>query len=127
MPHGLRFLAFSLAFCCLNANGQSGPSTLQVTDPVEIRALSALNSRMVALGRRASECAEKKLAHPEVCFCRYPQELEALRKEYQAVIRAYPAWTSRVVSWTDSSSGKPVGYTIAIAHLAPQFGKCGGK
>lgn len=120
-------LSFTLTLYCLKASGQSGIATLQVTDPVAIGALQRLNARMSALGRLASECAEKKLAPAEFCFCRYPTELEALRKEHQSVISAYPDWSSRVVAWMDSSSGRPVGYTIAIAHLAPQFAKCKGK
>lgn len=118
-------LAFSTL--CHDASGQPGSPTLQVSDPAAIGVLRSLNSRINALSRLASECAEKKLAPPELCFCRYPAEVEALRREHQAVIRAYPSWASRAVAWTDSSSGTPVGYTIAIAHLGPQLNKCSGK
>lgn len=119
--------AFALASCCSVACAQGGGSTLQVTDPVAISALRGLNARMGALSRLATECAEKKLAAPELCFCRYPTELDALRKEYQAVIRAYPAWASRMVAWSDSTAGGTVGHTIAMGHLGPQLGKCPGK
>lgn len=120
-------MAFALTAFCLEASGQSGSATIQVSDPAAIAVLRGLNSRINAVSKLASECAEKKLAQPEFCFCRYPAELEALRKEYQAVIRAYPSWASRAVAWTDSSSGSPVGYTISIAHLGPQLNKCSGR
>jgi hypothetical protein len=112
---------------CLEASAQLGSPTLQVSDPAAIAALRNLNSRMNALSKLASECAEKKLAPPELCFCRYPAEVEAVRKEHQSVVRAYPSWATRAVAWTDSSSGTPVGHTIAIAHLGPQLAKCSGK
>jgi len=112
---------------CLEASGQPSSPTLQVSDPDAIAALRSLNSRMNALSKLASECAERKLAPPELCFCRYPAEVEAVRKEHQSVIRAYPTWATRAVAWTDSSSGAPVGHTIAIAHLGPQLNKCSGK
>lgn len=112
---------------CLQASAQPGSPALQVSDPAAIAALRSLNSRMNALGKLASECAEKKLAPPELCFCRYPAELEAVRKEYHSAIRAYPSWATRAVSWTDSSSGTPVGHTIAIANLGPQLNKCPGR
>ena len=120
-------LALMLSAHCLEASAQPGSPTLQVSDPAAVAALRSLNSRMNALSKLASECAEKKLAPPELCFCRYPAEVEAVRKEHQLVIRAYPSWATRAVAWTDSSSGAPVGHTIAIAHLGPQLNKCSGK
>jgi hypothetical protein len=116
-----------LSAYCLHANAQPGCPTLQVSDPAAIAALRGLNSRMNDLSKLASECAEKKLAPPELCYCRYPAEVEAVRKEHQSVIRAFPSWATRAVAWTDSSSGSPVGHTIAIAHLGPQLNKCSGK
>ena len=120
-------LSITLAALCLDANAQPESPTLQISDPAAIAVLRSLNSRINALSKLASECAEKKLAPPELCFCKYPTEVEALRKEHQAVIRAYPSWASRAVAWTDSSSGTPVGYTIAIAHLGPSLSKCSSK
>lgn len=109
------------------ASAQPGSPTLQVTNPADIAALRSLDMRINALSKLASECAEKKLAPPEFCFCKYPAELAALRKEYQSVITAHPPWTSRAVAWTDSSSGTPVGHSIAIANIGPQFNKCSAK
>ena len=125
----IALLAATVTLCafCPKANAQPTGPTLQVTDPAAIAVLRQLNSRINALSKLASECAEKKLAPPELCFCRYPAEVEALRKEHQSAVRAYPTWSSRAVAWTDSSSGTPVGYTIAIAHLGPQLNKCSGK
>jgi len=120
-------LALILNTHFLEASAQPGSSTIQVSDPAAIAALRSLNSRMNALSKLASECAEKKLAPPELCFCRYPAEVDAVRKEHQSVIRAYPSWATRTVAWTDSSSGAPIGHTIAIAHLGPQLNKCSGK
>ena len=127
MRRSLLGITFALTAFCLEANGQPGSATIQVSDPAAIAVLRGLDSRINALSKLASECAERKLAQPEFCFCRYPTELEALRKEYQAVIRAYPSWASRAVAWTDSSSGKAVGYTIFIAQLGPQLNKCSGR
>jgi hypothetical protein len=116
-----------LSVLCIESSAQPASSTLHITDPAAVAVLRSLNSRINNLGKLATECAEKKLAPPELCFCRYPTEVEALRKEHQSVVRAYPSWASRAVAWTDSSSGAPVGYTIAIAHLGPQLSKCSGK
>ena len=125
----IALLAATVTLCALGpkANARPGSPTLHVTDPAAIAVLRQLNSRINALSKLASECAEKKLAPPELCFCRYPAEVEALRKEHQSAVRTYPTWASRAVAWTDSSSGMPVGYTIAIAHLGPQLNKCSGK
>lgn len=106
---------------------QAGTPSLRVTDPKEVAVLRSLNARIDALSRQVSICVEKKLAAPESCMCRYPNELSALRKEFQSTVRAYPAWSSRAVTWTDNSSGSPVGHTIAIAHLGPELDKCSGK
>lgn len=127
MRSALIVVALTLGSFSHDTIAQPGSPTLQVSDPAAIAVLRSLNSRIDALSKLASECAAKKLAPPEHCFCRYPAEVEALRKEHQAVIRAYPSWATRAVAWTDSSSGSPVGYTIAIAHLAPQLNKCTGK
>ena len=120
-------ITFTLSTLCVDANSQPNSPTLQVSDPAAIEALNGLNSRINALSKLATECAEKKLAPEELCFCKYPTELEALRREYQSVIRAYPSWASRVVAWSDSSSGTPIGNTIAIAHLEPQLKMCSEK
>jgi hypothetical protein len=109
------------------AIAQPGSPTLRVTDPAGIRALQSLNARIEALSRQVMVCVEKKLAPPESCMCRFPAELAAVRKEHQSAIGAYPAWANRAVAWTDSSSGTPVGHTIAIANLASQFGKCAAR
>jgi hypothetical protein len=120
-------LALTLNTHWLEASAQPGSPTLQVTDAAGIAALRSLNARMQVLGKLATECAEKKLAPPEICFCRYPAEVEAVRKEHQSVIRAYPAWATRTVAWADSSSGTPVGHTIAMANPGLQLNKCAGK
>ena len=104
---------------------QMGSKTLQITDPVEIKALVRLNERIDALSKQVMICIDKKLAQPEKCFCSYPLELTALQKEHQAVLRAYPSWSTRAVSWIDSASGSPVGHSIAIANLGPQLASCG--
>ena len=127
MRSALLAVTFTLCALCTETNAQPGSPTLQVIEPAAIAVLRQLNSRIDSLSKLASECAEKKLAPPELCFCRYPTEVEALRKEHQLAIRTYPSWASRAVAWTDSSSGSPVGYTISIAHLGPQLNKCSGK
>lgn len=109
------------------ANAQPGSPTLRVSDPAGIRALQSLNARMDALSKQVMLCVEKKLAPPESCMCRYPAALAAVQKEHQSAIRAYPDWATRAVAWTDSSSGTPVGHTIVIANLAPQFSKCAAR
>jgi hypothetical protein len=109
------------------ALAQMGSKTLQVTDPAEMKSLTRLNERIDALSKQVMVCVEKKLAQPEKCFCNYPLELAALRKEHQAVLRAYPSWSNRAVSWVDSASGSPLGHTIAIANLGPQLASCSSK
>ena len=109
------------------ASAQPGSPTLHVSDPTSISMLRSLDARIDALSKQAMICVEKKLAPPDSCFCKYPAEVAALRKEYQAVVRTYPAWASRAVAWTDNSSGSLVGHTIAIAHLGPQLSKCAAK
>lgn len=120
-------VSFTVLLGATTAGAQPGSQTLRVTDQQAIRVLSSLNARIDALSKQVTVCVEKKLAPPDSCMCKYPAELAAVQNEYQAVVRAYPAWASRAVSWTDSSSGTPIGHTIAIAHLAPQLSKCGGK
>ncbi|MDX2220717.1 MAG: hypothetical protein SF172_16985 [Burkholderiales bacterium] len=129
--HELSFciLAIAILFAIpgSDARAQVGSPTLQVTDPAAVAVLRSLNSRVNALSKLATECAEKKLAPPERCFCRYPAEVEAVKKELQATLRAYPDWATRAVAWTDTSSGKPMGQTLAIAHLGPALEKCTAK
>jgi hypothetical protein len=120
-------VALVVSFGTPLAHAQPASPTLRVTDPAGIRVLQALNARMDALSRQVMVCVEKKLAPPESCMCRYPAELAAVQKEHQSAIRAFPDWTSRAVAWTDSSSGTPVGHTIAIANLGAQFGKCAAR
>jgi len=109
------------------ALAQVGSKTLQVTDPAEIKSLTRLNERMDALSKQVMICIEKKLAQPEKCFCNYPLELAALQKEHRAVLRSFPSWSNRTVSWIDSASGSPVGHAIAIANLGPQLASCSSK
>lgn len=127
MHSPLLVVTMALTAWCVVAVAQPGSTTIHVTDPAAVGALRNLNSRINALSKLASECAQKNIAQPELCFCKYPAELDALRKEYQAVIRAYPAWSSRTVAWNESSGGTAVGYTIAIGHLGPQLNKCSNR
>lgn len=120
-------VALVILLAVTTANAQPGSATLQVADPAAIGVLQSLNARIEALSKQVMVCVERKLAPPDSCMCKYPAELAAVHKEYQAAVRAYPAWASRAVAWTDSSSGAPVGHTIAIAHLAPQLSKCAAK
>ena len=120
----LALMAFAVPAAAL---AQVGTPAVQVTDPAGIVALRSLDSRIDALSKQVMVCVDKKHAPPDTCFCKYPAELAAVQKEYQSVVRAYPSWASRAVSWTDTSSGSPVGHSIAIAHLGPQFAKCSGK
>jgi hypothetical protein len=114
-------------FATGTAAAQVGSQTLEVTDPAGVNVLRRLNERVEALSKQVMVCVEKRLAPPDKCFCNYPSEVAALQKEHQVVIRSYPSWSTRAVSWTDSASGSPVGHTIAIAHLGPQLAKCSNK
>lgn len=114
-------------FAGSTAVAQVGSQTLQVSDPAGVKALKKLNERVDALSKQVMVCVEKKLAPPEKCFCNYPPELAALRKEHQAVLSSYPSWSTRAVSWVENASGSPVGHTIAIAHLGPQLANCSSK
>ena len=73
------------------ALAQVGSKTLQVTDPAEIKSLTRLNERIDALSKQVKVCIEKKLAEPEKCFCNYPLELAALKKEHRAVLLSRPS------------------------------------
>lgn len=119
-----------IALAALSASAswaQVGSPTLQVTDPAGIKSLTRLNERIDALSKQVMVCVKKKLAPPEKCFCNYPLEFAELHKEHQAVLRSYPAWSTRAVSWVEIASGHPVGHTIAIAHLGPQLASCSSK
>ena len=105
------YLFFFLLFV-INASAFASES-ITLTDSKEIEDAEALIGSINVMSEKVTKCVEKKLGPPKKCFCLYPKEFENYKTTYKHVIKKYPQWDNKIVSWKqkDSYIGKSLQFS----------------
>jgi len=123
-----RNFGIALLMLCLSipAHAMEKDQTVTLTDSKKIGYAMALNEAIDQVSQKVTECVEKKLAPPEMCFCLYPAEVSKVREQYEVALKNNPEWRDRIVYWT--VKGNPMSYNLAFAGLHRQVErKCDKK
>jgi hypothetical protein len=109
-----------LLMLCLSitAHALEKDEVITLTDSKKIGHAMALNEAIEQVSKKVTECAEKKLAPPEKCFCLYPAEVSKVREKYEVALKNNPEWRDRIVYWT--VKGNPISHNLAFAGLRRQ-------
>jgi len=79
----------------------------------------ALNEAIDQVSKKVMQCAEKRLAPQEKCFCLYPAEVGRVKEKYEIALKNNPEWRDRIVFWT--VKGNPTSYNLAFSGLRRQL------
>src|SRR4051812_18039177 len=95
--------------------------TIEVTTAAEIAAVRSVHDALGAFSHRVGACVDAGRTS-EICQCRYPQELAALRRRYDALVEQHPSWQDRVVSYQYVDEDKRnVSGTLVLSNLRRQL------
>ena len=95
--------------------------TIEVKAPKDVVAVKAVSDALGAFSQSVTACAEKG-TKPEVCQCRDPLHLAALRKGYADLITLHPAWKDQLLSYqTVDKEGRNVSGTLVLQTLRRQL------
>ena len=94
---------------------------IEVTAPKDVRAVEALNDALDALFLKVGSCVDAGRKR-ETCQCSYPQELAALRKNYESLMKQHPAWKDQILSYQRvDQQGRNISGTLVMATLRRQL------
>jgi hypothetical protein len=95
--------------------------TIDVTAPTDVTRVRAVNDALGAMSEKVTGCVKGGGA-PEACQCRFPAQLAALRKGYDALIRERPEWKDRMLSYQFiNQEGRNISGTLVLQSLRRQL------
>lgn len=63
-----------------------------------------LDTSLGILDDRLSKCIESGTGNPAQCYCRHPQETQAVKMSYDKVLQARPKWKGKILFWKDTAN-----------------------
>ena len=95
--------------------------TIEVKTPKDVASVEAVNDTMAALSQKVTACVAAG-GKAEVCRCKYPQELSALRRASDALLKAHPEWKEQLLSYQYiNKEGRNISGTLVMANLRRQL------
>jgi hypothetical protein len=94
-------------------------SQLTLTEPAAVEVVESLSKAIDDVSGRVRECVSTKEAPAQLCFCRYPQEVNRLRSQYETALVKFPTWKAKVLNW--STPGRRESRSVSMPGLANQF------
>jgi hypothetical protein len=95
--------------------------SIKVTAPTDVKDVAALNDTLEALSKKVTACVGGG-GKPESCRCSYPQELTALRKGYDSLLKQHPAWKDQLLSYQYvNPEGRNISGTLVMQNLRRQL------
>ena len=116
------FLALSCICSSLAAAQAAKPlPRIEVTAPKDVESVEALNNALRALSEKVTECV-KAGGKPEVCRCKYPQELAKFRKSYATLIQQHPEWKDKILGYEYvNKDGRNISGTMDLETMRRQL------
>ena len=114
------FLLFFLANIGANAADLQRASTIELSDPSDVRDAKILNDAVDTMSSKVMECVKNKTAKPDECYCLYPRELDQLRNAYTNTLKLHPAWQDQVIFWWRDDSHS-YSYNLSLKGLKTQL------
>ena len=95
--------------------------TIEVTAPKDVASVEALNDTLSALSQKVTACVQAG-GTPETCRCSDPQDLTALRKGYESLIKQHADWKDQLLSYRYvNKEGRNISGTLVLQNLRRQL------
>jgi len=95
--------------------------TINVKLPKDVETVEAANDAMGALSQKVTACVSAGRA-AESCRCSYPQELTALKKAYDALVKLHPEWKDQLLSYQYiNKEGRNISGILVMPNLRRQL------
>ena len=95
--------------------------SIEVTAPKDVALVDSVNDGLRALSANVSRCVMAGGA-AETCRCSFPQDLSALRRGYDTLIRQHPEWKDQLLSYRYlNKDGRNISGTLVLQNLCRQL------
>lgn len=90
-------LLLSLLFPLASATELVRPRPLM--EYADIQLAQELDTALVTLNDKVSQCAGNNEENPSACLCRFQSEADATQASYEKVLQARPKWKDKILYW----------------------------
>lgn len=95
----LIFIVFFSVNIGANATDLQRATTIELSNPSDVRDAKILNNAVDAMSNKVMECVKNKTTKSDECYCLYPGELDQLRNAYESTLELHPGWQDQVIFW----------------------------